>query len=76
MKLGVLGRRRLVFVPLYGALVAPRYVKVTAPTKQIKDATSIDMDGELTLAAEPAVFAHYGLACQPGASGERRLARR
>ncbi|MGH8962836.1 MAG: PRC-barrel domain-containing protein [Jatrophihabitantaceae bacterium] len=76
VKVGVLGRRRLVFVPLHGALVSPRHVKVTAPKKQIKDAPSIDVDGELTLADEPAVFAHYGLAYQPGTSGERRLARR
>jgi hypothetical protein len=44
--------------------------------KQVRDAFQIDTDGELAATDEPGLFAHYGLAYQPGASGERRLARR
>jgi hypothetical protein len=42
----------------------------------VKDAPSIDTDGELPAAEEEAIFKHYGLTYQPGAAGERRLARR
>jgi hypothetical protein len=66
----------LVFVPLSGAVVSPSYLKVTADRKLIKHAPSIDVDGELTSEDEPAVFEHYGLTYQLGASGERRLGRR
>jgi hypothetical protein len=37
---------------------------------------SIGIDGELPASDEEAVFKHCGLAYQPGAGGERRLARR
>ncbi len=46
------------------------------PKKQVKDAFEIDTDGELASTDEPGLFEHYGLAYQPGASGERRMARR
>jgi hypothetical protein len=42
----------------------------------VKDAPSIGTDGELPAAEEEAIFKHYGLTYQPGASVERRLARR
>ena len=76
VKIGMIGRHKLVLVPLAGATVAPEHVTVTAGKKLIKDAPSIAIDGELSAAEEPAVFEHYGLAYQPGATGERRLARR
>lgn len=76
VRVGMMGRHRLVFVPLHGATVAPEHVRVTVDKKQAKDAPSIDTDGELTAEAEPAVFEHYGLNYQPGSSGERRLGRR
>ena len=44
--------------------------------EQVKDAPSIGTDGELPAGDEEAVFKHYGLAYEPGAGGERRLARR
>jgi hypothetical protein len=44
--------------------------------KLVKDAPSIETDGELEAAREPAVFEHYGLVYQTGAAGERRLGRR
>lgn len=73
---GIPGRRRLTFVPLSGAVVSPRYVKVRYPKALVKAAPAIDTDGELLAEAEPDLFAHYGLDYQPGAKGERRLGRR
>ncbi|GAA3097404.1 PRC-barrel domain-containing protein [Streptomyces echinatus] len=73
---GLPTRRRLAFVPLAGATVGPGYVKVIHSKDQVKKAPSIDTDGELPVAEEPAVFAHYELPYAPGAGGERRLARR
>ena len=73
---GLPGRHRLVFVPLDRAIVGPDYLKVAYDKKQVKDAPSIDTDGELLAADEGAVFSHYGLTYQPGANGERLLARR
>ncbi|WP_423920535.1 PRC-barrel domain-containing protein [Frigoribacterium sp. 2-23] len=74
--LGLLGRSRLAFVPLDGATVAPKHLKVSFGKKLIKDAPSIETDGELEASREPAVFEHYGLAYSLGGSGERRLGRR
>jgi hypothetical protein len=69
-------RHRLVFMPLDQATVGPGYLKVSYDRKQVKGAPSIDTDGELPAADEEAIFKHYGLTYQPGADGERRLARR
>lgn len=76
VKVGMVGRHRLVFVPLDGATVSPDHVKVTCEKKVVKDAPAIDLDGELLAEQEPDVFAHYGMTYTKGASGERRLARR
>ena len=76
VKVGMPGRHRLVFVPLAGATVAPQHLRVRADKKLVQDAPSIDTDGELPAAEEPAIFEHYGLIYEPGASGERRLGRR
>jgi len=76
VKIGIIGRHRLTFVPLDGATVAPAHVRVAYPKKQVRDALQIDTDGELAATDEPGLFEHYGLAYQPGADGERRLARR
>jgi hypothetical protein len=76
VKVGMPTRHRLVFVPLDQATVGPGYVKVGYEKKQVKDAPSIDTDGELPAGDEEAIFKHYGLAYEPGAGGERRLARR
>ena len=76
VKVGMMGRHRLVFVPLDRATVGPGYVKVAYGKKQVKDAPSIDVDGVLPATDEEAVFKHYGLPYQPGAGGERRLGRR
>jgi hypothetical protein len=76
IQIGIPGRRRLVFAPLTGAVVAPKYVKLLVDKKTVKDAPSINTDGELTSEAEPEVFAHYGLPYVVGTNGERRLGRR
>jgi hypothetical protein len=73
---GMVGRHKLVFVPLDGSVVGPGYVKVAYAKDTVKDAPSIETDGELPAADEPGVFAHYNLAYTPGSGGERRLGRR
>ncbi|MGW2546875.1 PRC-barrel domain-containing protein [Kitasatospora sp. NPDC001574] len=73
---GLVSRRRLVFVPLDGAVVGPGYLRVAFPKAQVKQAPSIGVDDVLPAEDEAAVFAHYGLSYTPGAGGERRLARR
>jgi hypothetical protein len=76
VRVGFIGRHRLVFVPLVGATVTPKAVRVRYDKKLATDAPGIDVNGELAATDEPAVFAHYNLPYQPGASGARRLARR
>jgi hypothetical protein len=44
--------------------------------EQVKGAPSIGTDGDLPAGDEEAIFKHYGLTYEPGADGERRLARR
>lgn len=73
---GFAGRRRLVFVPLVGAVVGPDYVRVAYPKSQVKGAPAIGTDDVLPAEDEPAVFAHYEVPYATGAGGERRLARR
>lgn len=76
IKIGMIGRTRLVFAPVTGATVTPKTVRVHYPKSLIHDAPSIDTDGELAAADEPQVFAHYQLPYATGAAGERRLGRR
>lgn len=76
VKVGMATRHRLVFVPLDRAVVGPGYLKIAYDKKLVKRAPSIGTDGELPAGSEEAVFRHYGLTYQPGATGERRLARR
>ena len=76
VRVGMLGRHRLTFVPLDRATVAPGSLRVAYPRGQVKDAFSIDTDGELAATDEPGLFEHYGIPYQTGQNGERRLARR
>lgn len=76
VRIGVVGRHRLTFVPLEGARVSPDHLRVMVDKKTAKDAPTIGTDGELDAGDEPALFAHYGLTYIPGAGGERRLGRR
>ena len=75
VKVGLIGSS-LVFVPLTDADVSPKDVRVAVDKKLAKDAPSIEPDGQLESAIEPAVFERYGLVYSQGASGERRLGRR
>ncbi|WP_430791483.1 PRC-barrel domain-containing protein [Actinoplanes sp. G11-F43] len=74
VRIGFIGRHRLIFVPLLGATVTPKAVRVRYDKKLAGNAPAIDLDGELAATEEPAVFAHYGLPYEMGAT--RRLARR
>jgi hypothetical protein len=76
VRIGMLGRHRLVFVPAAGATVSPDAVRVRYHKKIVQDAPSIDTNGELSADDEPSVFAHYQLEYSRGATGGRRLARR
>lgn len=75
IRVGVPTRYRLAFAPLAGATVGPGYVRVAQSRSRVRQAPSIDTDGELPAADEAAVFAHYDLAYQ-AAPDERWLARR
>jgi hypothetical protein len=61
VQVGILGRTRLVFVPLDGALVAPKHLKVQFDKKLAKEAPSIETDGELEAQREQELFAYYSL---------------
>jgi hypothetical protein len=74
VRIGMIGRHRLVFVPLAGATVTPDAVRVRYDKKLVGGGPTIDVDGELTAADEPGVFAHFELPYPVG--GARRLARR
>lgn len=76
VRVGLPVAAKLVFVPLTGATVAPKHIRVTVDKKHARAAPSIEMDGELDADAEPAVYAHYGMPYKTGSSGERRLGRR
>lgn len=73
---GLPTRHRLVFVPLAGAIVGPGYVRVAYDRSQVRDSPAIGTDDVLPAEDEEAIFQHYGIAYQPGAGGERQLARR
>ena len=76
VRFGLLGATKLVFVPLTGATVAPKHLRVTVDKKLARAAPFIEVDGELEAEAEPAVYAHYDMPYETGSNGERRLGRR
>lgn len=76
VKVGALRGKRLVFVPLAGATVAPSHLRVQISKDQAKTAPSIGTDGELLAESEPGLFAHYELPYATATPGVRRLARR
>jgi hypothetical protein len=57
---GLFGRR-LSFVPLDGATMSRNHVRVAYPAALVKDAPSVEPNGQLTVAEEDALFEHYGL---------------
>jgi hypothetical protein len=76
VRTGLPTRRRLVFVPLDDALLGPGYVKISYTRSLVRGAPSIGTDDILPAEQEEAIFQHYGMTYQPGANGERKLARR
>jgi hypothetical protein len=76
VRIGLPTRQRLAFVPLADAILGPDYVKVTYAKALVKKAPSIGTDDILPAEGEKAIFQHYGMDYQPGAGGERQLARR
>ena len=76
VKVGIIGRHRLVFVPLTAATVGPAFVRVRYDKDLVRNAPGIETDGEMAADMEPTIFAHYSMAYTAGAGGERRLARR
>ncbi|MGH9044692.1 MAG: PRC-barrel domain-containing protein [Acidimicrobiales bacterium] len=75
VRTGLPGRRRLVFVPLTGAKVSPRHLKVAYKKAVVKRSPWIGTDDELLADDEVPLFEHYGLEHASGNNG-RRLARR
>lgn len=61
VRTGLATRRRLMFVPLDGAVVGPDYLKVTYGKALVKAASSLGTDDVLPAEDEEAIFKHYGL---------------
>jgi hypothetical protein len=76
VQMGILGGKKLAFVPLVGALVSPKHLKVRFAKDLIKSAPSIATDGQLEASMEPTIYSHYEQPYQTGSNGERRLGRR
>jgi hypothetical protein len=76
VKVGMIGRHRLAFVPLDRAMVSPSHLRVAYDRKLVREAPAIGTDGELAAEEEKPLFEYYGLPYQAGAGGERRLGRR
>ncbi|MFJ2935103.1 PRC-barrel domain-containing protein [Streptomyces sp. NPDC087219] len=76
VRVGLPTRHHLVFVPLDGATAGPGYVRVAYDKALVKQGPSIGTDDVLPAEDEEAVFRHYELPYEPGANGERQLARR
>jgi hypothetical protein len=74
VRIGIVGRHRLAFVPLDGTTVSPDHIRVRYAKKQVQEAPTIDTDGELTASDEPSVFSYYGI--ETSTTEGRRLARR
>lgn len=75
MKVGMLGRR-LTFVPLEGAVFGRDYIKISHPKEKVKDAPTIEHDGELSAEQEAELHRYYALDyTPPSTQSGRRLAR-
>ncbi|MFI7408465.1 PRC-barrel domain-containing protein [Streptomyces sp. NPDC049627] len=76
VRTGLPTRQRLVFVPLDEVVLGPGYVQVSHAKATVRKAPSIGTDDVLPAEQEETVFRYYDMAYQPGAHGERQLARR
>jgi uncharacterized protein (TIGR02271 family) len=68
---GLFGRKTS-FVPIQSAGMSEGCVRLAHPKDMIKDAPSIDPDGELSTAEEQRLYEHYGRGDYGGWSGEDR----
>jgi sporulation protein YlmC with PRC-barrel domain len=75
VKTGMLGKR-LTFVPLADAVAGRDRLQVAFDKDRVKDAPSIEPDGELSEQDEADLYRFYGLDYAPSMTGGRRLARR
>ncbi len=75
VKTGLFGRR-LTFVPLMDAVAGRDRLEVAYAKDRVKDAPTIDPDGELSDQEEADVYRFYGIDYSPSSTGGRRLARR
>jgi hypothetical protein len=75
VKSGTLGKR-LTLVPLRGAKVGRRYLRVAGGKAGFKDAPSFPTDSELTVEDEERVYQYFKFDYAPAGQGARRLARR
>jgi hypothetical protein len=64
------------FLPLADASPAGEDVRVGVSKAQVKDAPSVDPDGELSEQEEQRLFEHYGVPYTPRAAPPRRARRR
>ncbi|MFL5839234.1 MAG: PRC-barrel domain-containing protein [Thermoleophilaceae bacterium] len=71
VKTGPFGTRST-FVPLAGAAPAGASVQVDWDKSQVKDAPTIDADGELSQEDEAQLYRHYGLSYSDGTRGSGR----
>lgn len=74
VKSGLLGKR-LTLVPLSGATVGRRHLRLNLDKGQFKDAPSFDPEAELSGEDESAMYEHFGLDHGPAGAGTRRLAK-
>lgn len=65
---GLFGRKSS-FVPLAEAIRDGGMIRVPYEAQQVKDAPSVDPDGEISLEEEQAVYSHYGLDYSQNRSG-------
>lgn len=73
VRTGLLGRRRS-FVPLTQAVREGDTIRVPHDKSQIKDAPSVEPDGELSQDEEIQLYRHYGLDYWDGYDGGRTTA--
>ena len=65
VRIGMVGRHRLTFVPLDRAVVLPGQLKVAYSKSQVKGAPTIDTDGELPATTSPSCLSTTGLSTSP-----------
>lgn len=76
VRIGFVGRHRLVFVPLAEASAGQQYVQVNHAKKQVRDAPTVELSNGVSVDMEPGIYAHYEMPYEPASTPSgRRLAR-